>query len=39
MFVLKKVMCPKALGSYKDMTWKNLENVSRNIKIDDDNIK
>ena len=32
-------MCPKVLGSYKDMTWKNLENVSRNIKIDDDNIK
>ena len=32
-------MCPKALWSYKDMTWKNLENVSRNINIDDDNIK
>ena len=32
-------MCPKALGRYKDMTWKNLENVSRNIKIDNDNIK
>lgn len=32
-------MCPKALWSYKVMTWKNLENVSRNINIDDDNIK